>query len=1015
MNINRLITQSGHNKVGFLYDQAVRNDSLFVGVTETWLHPGVLDAEVCSGFPGYSLYRADRAGGRQGGGVALYVREDLSCDILASYAEVHPARGVSVCELLVVKIHQLDSVVCIMYRPPDTRIEEFVGLLQCLDNTLSSLPSPAPTVIVMGDMNFPRTCISWRTSGDGLLVPVVAGHRDDETAGGKQDRLQAQKLTDLATKHSLLQQVEHATHAVEMLDLVFTNNCELVSSTLAEDWAAFSDHRLVIANTYFQLKADNIVKEEQYLCDTGRRYKALNFHLAPWDKVKTELAGIDWGEMQELAKTSPAAALSEFHEKTLHVLEKLVPVKKKRPKGKPKMNRMHRLLWKRHAKASKRFRTSQSIHKVSESMQKMWEIEKQLSADYTAINNMEEDEAIFRIKSNSKAFFSFARSRQKVKAKVGPFLDPATSLPNPSPDFAAEALRRQYDSVFAAPRPDWSVSDTTEHFLVEDGDDSFNDFKFSQGDIEKACAELKSTAAAGPDGVPASLLKICRKELGKPLHILWRSSLDSGSIPTELLLVIICPVHKGGSRAVPKNYRPVALTSHLIKVFERVLRRELVRHIERLGLLPDGQHGSRAMRSTLTQLLSHFDSILDGLEKGEGVDAVYLDFSKAFDKVETGVLLHKLRDSKVLGKVGCWLGAFLNSAHRQQAVVVDGRLSALSPVISGVPQGTVLGPVLFLIHISDIARDVSSTTTTSSYVDDTRVSRSMGSDDSDCQKLQDDLATIYQWAEDVNMTFNSDKFECLRYWPRGNRPDFNYTSPDGLVIEEKQHLRDLGVEMSSDLSFEVHIANTIAGASKLIGWALRTFRRRSKVVMMTIWKSLIQCKLDYTSQLWSPSDQSSIGSLESVARHFTSQIDGMSGLDYWERLQALRLYSQERRRERYQIIFIWKVAQGLVHGYHATFVNSDRRGRQMQVAPLCNQAASSVRKARESSLQVKGARLFNCIPRDLRDTSTGTPDQFKSKLDAWLSTIPDQPTVPGRQRAAASNSLLEQVQTVLQN
>jgi hypothetical protein len=123
------------------------------------------------------------------------------------------------------------------------------------------------------------------------------------------------------------------------------------------------------------------VKKEQYLCDTGRRYKALNFNLAPWDTVKTELAGIDWGQMQELAKTSPASALAEFHEKTLLVLEKLVPLKKKRPKGKPKMNRMRRLLWKRHAKVSKKFRTSQSIHKVSESMQKMWEIEKQLSAE----------------------------------------------------------------------------------------------------------------------------------------------------------------------------------------------------------------------------------------------------------------------------------------------------------------------------------------------------------------------------------------------------------------------------------------------------------------------------------------------------------------------------------------------------------------------------------------------------------------------------------------------------------
>ena len=471
---------------------------------------------------------------------------------------------------------------------------------------------------------------------------------------------------------------------------------------------------------------------------------------------------------------------------------------------------------------------------------------------------------------------------------------------------------------------------------------------------------------------------------------------------------MISPIHKGGSRAVPKNYRPVALTSHLRKVFERVLRRELVTHIERLGLLPDGQHGSRAMRSTLTQLLSHWDSILDGLERGEGVDAVYLDFSKAFDKVETGVLLHKLRDSKVLGKVGCWLGAFLDSADRQQAVVVEGRLSSLSPVIIGVPQGTVLGPILFLIYISDIARGVSSTTTTSSYVDDTRVCRSMGDSDSDCQQLQNDLSSIYNWASDVNMTFNSDKFECLRYWNRKNKPDFQYKSPDGSIIEEKQHLRDLGVEMGSDLTFSVHIANTVAAANKLVGWALRTFRRRSKLVMLTIRKCIIQAKLDYTGQLLSPSDQASIGSLESVARHFTAQIDGMSDLDYWDCLVALKLYSQERRRERYQIIFIWKIAQGLVQGYKATFINSERRGRQMQLAPLCNQAPASVRKARESSLQVKGARLFNSIPRELRDTSTGTPDQFKVKLDDWLSTIPDEPTVPGRLRAAASNSLLDQ-------
>ena len=445
------------------------------------------------------------------------------------------------------------------------------------------------------------------------------------------------------------------------------------------------------------------------------------------------------------------------------------------------------------------------------------------------------------------------------------------------------------------------------------------------------------------------------------------------------------------------------------------MRLHLVSHLDNSGLIPDGQHGSRTRRSTLTQLLSYWESILDDLENGcNGVDAVYLDFSKAFDKVETGVLLHKLKTAKVLGKVGCWLAAFLDAGNRQQAVVVDGRVSSLSAVISGVPQGTVLGPVLFLLHIADIAVNVSHLTTASSYVDDTRVTRSI-SDKVDCKALQEDLSTIYSWAEQVNMEFNCDKFECLRYWPKQHtRPDFCYTSPGGTVIKEKEHLRDLGVEMASDLTFSVHISNTVSAANRLVGWALRTFRRRSRLVMLTIWKSLVQSKLDYTSQLWSPADQSSIGELESVARHFTAQISGMEGLDYWQRLSALSLYSQERRRERYQIIFLWKVAQGLVRGYSATFTKNDRRGRLMVVAPYCSKAPAAVRKARESSLQVRGARLFNCLPRDIRDMFTGTPEMFKARLDDWLSRIPDQPSIPGRQRAAATNSLLDQVQYILQ-
>ena len=237
------------------------------------------------------------------------------------------------------------------------------------------------------------------------------------------------------------------------------------------------------------------------------------------------------------------------------------------------------------------------------------------------------------------------------------------------------------------------------------------------------------------------------------------------------------------------------------------------------------------------------------MERGKGVDVIYTDFSKAFDTVETGVLLHELKECGVVGKVGCWLASFLDSETRKQAVVVDGRVSPLSPVLSGVPQGTVLGPVLFLVHIRNISMNLSEATSASSFADDTRIQRGVSST-VDCSDLQADLQLVYSWAEKVNMKFNSTKFECIRYWADQTKaPAFNYLAPDMSPIEVKSDLRDLGVQLSNNLSFTVHIENTVAAGSKLAGWGLRTFWGRGRYVMLTILKCLVQPKLDYCSQL----------------------------------------------------------------------------------------------------------------------------------------------------------------------
>ena len=204
----------------------------------------------------------------------------------------------------------------------------------------------------------------------------------------------------------------------------------------------------------------------------------------------------------------------------------------------------------------------------------------------------------------------------------------------------------------------------------------------------------------------------------------------------------------------------------------------------------------------------------------------------------------------------------------------------------------------------------------------------------------------------------------------------------------------------------------IKQTNKLIGWIFRTFRARSAKVLLTVWRSLVQSKLDYCSQLWSPSDAATINKLEEIQRKFTSRVAGMKNMDYWERLSKLNLYSQERRRERYAVIFIWKCSVGLVDGYSLTFSENPRRGRLCIVRNVNKTAPSKVKKASEASLAVRGARIFNLLPRDVRDTVLSTTKSvipFKSKLDNFLSSIPDQPTVQNRRRPASTNSLLDQI------
>ena len=306
-------------------------------------------------------------------------------------------------------------------------------------------------------------------------------------------------------------------------------------------------------------------------------------------------------------------------------------------------------------------------------------------------------------------------------------------------------------------------------------------------------------------------------------------------------------------------------------------------------------HGFRLGRSCLSQLIAHYDHITRLLESGHNVDVIYIDFAKAFDKVDYLVTMKKLKGMGISGKLGRWIHAFLT--NRKQAVVVNGTKSMPADVKSGVPQGSVLGPLLFLVLIGDIDREVA-TAFVSSFADDTRAANGISTNADVCD-LQVDLDAIYHWADENNMEFNNTKFECLRYGCNNDlKACTSYKAKSGECITEVDNAKDLGVTLSSNGNFKEYIKNVLSTATQLCGWVLRTFNTRKTLPMMTLWKALIRSRLDYCCQLWSPSKKGDVQALEQLQRQYIRKISGVQHLTYWQQLKYISLNSLERRRER---------------------------------------------------------------------------------------------------------------------
>ena len=370
------------------------------------------------------------------------------------------------------------------------------------------------------------------------------------------------------------------------------------------------------------------------------------------------------------------------------------------------------------------------------------------------------------------------------------------------------------------------------------------------------------------------VLKEIVTEIALPLRYLFNYSLRSGKVPRIWKIANVCAIHKKSDPQDASNYRPISLLSVVSKVLERILHKYIFNFLRTTEYLTTFQSGFIPKDSTVNQLVSLYHSFCLALDEGKEVRAVFCDISKAFDRVWHKGLLFKLRQSGISGALLSWLTDYLS--ERKQCVVLSGTKSDTVSVTAGVPQGSILGPLLFLVYINDIVQDIRSPIRL--FADDTALYIIVNDPIAAAALLNDDLAKIHTWAEHWLVSFNPAKTETLLFSRKVNKPVHPPVVLNNIQINTVTTHRHLGVTLSSSCSWHDHIQSTKQKAWQRIN-IMRSYKfildRKSLEIFYT---TFIRPLVEYADVVWDNISKADEGDLEKIQHEAARVISGATRL-----------------------------------------------------------------------------------------------------------------------------------------
>ena len=919
LNVNSLLKHIDEIKAF-----VISNNVHVFAINESKLDETIFDDEVM--IDNYNLVRKDRD--RQGGGVAIYLHKSLHFDKIN-----HETMGDL--EIILLKVYLKSAkpvLISTWYRPPSTDI----GILDLYERFLSFVDTLKCDIILTGDIN----C-------DLLAKPLSSLTK------------KYMNINDIYSVDVLNTTVATRTtdHSATLIDHMLTNNSKMVKRSGILD-NSMSDHSIsfLIWNSHIPSKP-----------------KFINFRMSSKidvEQYKNDIRNQNWDSI------SIHDAVDLWQSLILEVVDKHMPYRSKRisTKGSPWMNA---IIFKMMKKRDKLKRKANKL-KDSKLMEEYRKLRNKITTEIRKAKKKYYSEKFANLKANPKQTWKTLKSIIPNKKSV----ESTISLNRGNDGETSLDISNAFNTFFAEVGSNLAKEIPNIDSPIENihpGKKSFVFTPVSENDVFKIINSLKNTKSVGVDKISVYVLKLCAVEIANSITKLINFSLSSGEFPNQWKSSKIIPIHKSGDKNSPSNFRPISILSCVSKILERVVQKQVLEFLHDNNSLSSVQSGFRPRHSTTTTLLKVTDDWLQSIDKKQYTGVVFVDLKKAFDTVNCDVLIKKLINLGISDTPCQWFKSYMS--NRVCRTLLNSQLSCESVIRCGVPQGSILGPLLFIIYINDLVKCIK-TCKVQLYADDTVLYCSNTSIKSIELALNSDLVNLYNWMCQNKLSVNCNKTVCMLLGSKhmlSKEHTLNLIL-NNLPIEQVNQYKYLGLLVDERISWNLQIEKMLKRIGQIISFLARLKRCLNESVLKLIYNSMILPYFDYADVIYNSATKDLTDRLQKLQNRAGRIILNLKLEDRVSIVQihdTLNWQPLDIRRKYHSLALMFKIMNNLAPEYlqnEIQFVSHSYPSRFGLQIKLPKPRTECLKR----SFNYRIAKAYNSLPPDIK--SSPSINIFKTKI-----------------------------------